>query len=381
MQKKILIAGGGLAGLTAAIHLSRQGFDVTIIEKNSYPHHKVCGEYISNEVLPYLDWLDANPLLHLDASNITHLEFSTASGKKINTQLPLGGFGISRFLLDEFLYNKAIQQGCKLIQDNITDISYNNDGFEVITSSGQNYAVAIVLGAFGKRSNLDIKLERNFINKKSPWLAVKQHYKGNFPDDMVGLYCFMGGYCGVSKVEDDTLNICYLTDFASFKKYKDIDEHRKKVLYKNPVLKEIFEQSTPIFDKPVTISQISFEDKKTVEDHIIMIGDTAGLINPLCGNGMAMAIHSAQLASDLITAFLQNEITRTEMEQQYTLQWNEHFMTRITMGKRIAKLLQQQRLTPLATMAFSIFPGLLKMIINKTHGHPIKVNAAHEYNA
>ncbi len=54
MQKNILITGGGLAGLTAAIHLSRQGFDVTIIEKNSYPHHKVCGEYIPMKCYPTL---------------------------------------------------------------------------------------------------------------------------------------------------------------------------------------------------------------------------------------------------------------------------------------------------------------------------------------
>ncbi|RZJ73742.1 MAG: FAD-binding oxidoreductase, partial [Flavobacterium sp.] len=46
IQTEILIIGGGLAGLTAALHLNKQGFDVTLIEKSAYPHHKVCGEYI-----------------------------------------------------------------------------------------------------------------------------------------------------------------------------------------------------------------------------------------------------------------------------------------------------------------------------------------------
>ena len=50
----VVIIGGGLAGLTCALHLSRKGVDVLLIEKNTYPHHKVCGEYVSNEVLPYL---------------------------------------------------------------------------------------------------------------------------------------------------------------------------------------------------------------------------------------------------------------------------------------------------------------------------------------
>ncbi|RYG21970.1 MAG: FAD-dependent oxidoreductase, partial [Chitinophagaceae bacterium] len=56
----VLIIGGGLAGLTAALHLQKGGLEVTLVEKNDFPSHKVCGEYISNEVLPYLKWLDVN---------------------------------------------------------------------------------------------------------------------------------------------------------------------------------------------------------------------------------------------------------------------------------------------------------------------------------
>ena len=57
---EVLIVGGGLAGLISAIHLSKNGFHVILIEKNEFPKHKVCGEYISNEVLDYLSWLEIN---------------------------------------------------------------------------------------------------------------------------------------------------------------------------------------------------------------------------------------------------------------------------------------------------------------------------------
>src|SRR6187402_3292667 len=99
---KVTIIGGGLAGLTAAIHLSKIGLQVTVIEKNEYPKHKVCGEYISNEVLPYLDWLGIN-ISELKPANISKIIFSTSSGKVINGNLPLGGFGISRYAFDEHL--------------------------------------------------------------------------------------------------------------------------------------------------------------------------------------------------------------------------------------------------------------------------------------
>lgn len=378
MQQKVLIIGGGLAGLTSAIHLRKQGFDVTLIEKDTYPHHKVCGEYISNEVLPYLQWLDADPMV-LNPAAITHLEFSIGSGKKFIAKLPLGGFGLSRYAFDKFLYDKAVENGCNIVTEQVMEVKYENSIFQVLAASGKIFSAGIVLAAYGKRSVLDIKMERNFINKKSPWLAVKEHYKGRHPEHIVGLHCFEGGYCGVSKTEGGAINICYLVAYDSFKKYKDIKEHKEQVLCKNPVLASIFKDCDSVFEKPLTISQISFERKDAVENHMLMIGDTAGLIHPLCGNGMAMAIHSAKLASEAVIAFANNKISRKEMEERYTKEWNHIFLTRIKTGKWIASLLQKPSSVKLASLALSMFPKLLNTVIKRTHGKPITAASAYEY--
>jgi len=141
------------------------------------------------------------------------------------------------------------------------------------------------------------------MKEKSHWLAVKAHYLGEFSNDLVGLHNFEGGYCGVSKVENDVINICYLVSYESFKKYKSIEDFQNQIVVKNPHLKLIFDDSKMLFEAPLTISQISFDKKAAVENHILMIGDTAGLIHPLCCNGMAMAIHNAQIATELIIDF------------------------------------------------------------------------------
>src|SRR6218665_1338466 len=158
----VLIVGGGLAGLCSAIHLSRLGYGVTLIEKNQYPVHKVCGEYISNEVLPYLRWLEADPQ-SLHPSDIQELTLSTIKGKSINARLPLGGFGISRFALDHFLQQKAVKSGCNIVQDKVIGI----EGNKVTTAANGTLSGRVVLGAYGKRSTLDKKLSRNFIKEKS----------------------------------------------------------------------------------------------------------------------------------------------------------------------------------------------------------------------
>ena len=372
-NSEIAIVGGGLAGLTAAIHLSKLGYSITLIEKNTYPKHKVCGEYVSNEVIPYLNWLGIHPKI-LQPTQIEQLHFSTKNGKSVHTMLPLGGFGISRYALDEYLSQIAIKNNCKILHETVNSIEFMADVFSIQLSNNKIIQAHIVLGAYGKRSHLDQKLERTFIQKKSPWLAVKGHFKVDFPNNLVGLHHFYGGYCGVSKVENNTVNICYLADYETFKQHKNIEEYQDNVVTKNPFLKEILEKATPIFEKPLTISQISFEQKKPVENHILMIGDSAGLIHPLCGNGMAMAIHSAKMACELIDDFLKKaEIDRRKLEEKYVREWNHNFRNRIRTGRWLANLLRQPILSQLILRLTIAFPFLLRAIIKSTHGHTIKV--------
>jgi len=367
----VIVIGGGLAGLTSALHLLRAGVRVVIIEKQSYPRHKVCGEYISNEILPYLQWLDADPAV-LQPAHIERVCISTATGKSIETGLPLGGFGISRYTLDNFLMQKVIAAGGILIEDTVTDVNYHQDNFTVSTALGSTLNARFVIGAYGKRSALDQQLLRDFSSVKSPWLAIKGHYQGNFPDGLVALHNFTGGYCGVSKVENNIINICYLVSYDTFKQFKNISIHQEQVLHRNPHLKAVLESCDPLFERPVSISQVSFAAKNKVDRHILMTGDTAGLIHPLCGNGMAMAIHSAKIASEQLLSYLSGEVSsRSELEAGYTKEWKKAFGKRMAAGKLLAAVFRKQQLAAAAMGGLVLFPALLPAIIKQTHGKPL----------
>jgi len=369
----VIIIGGGLAGLCNAIHLSKFGKSVLLIEKNSYPKHKVCGEYISNEVLPYLSFLGINPF-DFGAVKINNFQLSTTNNKLIFAKLPLGGFGISRYQLDFILSEKAKENGVIVLQDTVVSTRFNNDIFEVQTKDNESFYSKIAIGAFGKRSLLDVKLERDFIKKKSPYLGVKIHVKGKFDSNKVALHNFKGGYCGVSKVEKDVINLCYITNFSSFKKYKNIADFQENEVFKNEFLKAIFKQSIPIFDEPLSISQISFETKNPVENHMIMSGDSAGMIHPLCGNGMSMAIQSAQIASKLILNYLDGQIlSRKQLENEYISKWNKQFKWRLKAGHFIAMLFRNDKMANFLLQVVRRIPFLLPIIIKQTHGKPIKL--------
>ena len=368
----VIIVGGGLAGLTSAIHLSSRKKRVLLIEKNEYPKHKVCGEYISNEVLPYLNSLGINPI-NEGAKQITKVHISTTKSNLIKGELPLGGFGMSRYFLDNLLVKKARLNGVQILKDTVDSIHFKKDSFTITTKSSGVFQSKITIGAFGKRSSLDQKMKRKFIQKKSPYLAVKIHVKGVFPENLVALHNFKGGYCGVSKVEDNAINVCYITEYRSFKKHKNITDFQEQVVFKNEHLRKIFKESTPVFEKPLTISQVSFQTKNPVEDHVIMCGDTAGMIHPLCGNGMGMAISSARLASVRILQFLNGEIkTREGLEKQYLRDWNKEFKIRLKTGHFIAWLFRNQTISQIAYSILKRIPSLLPKMIKFTHGKQLR---------
>ncbi|MCH4823126.1 NAD(P)/FAD-dependent oxidoreductase [Gramella lutea] len=372
-KAQVIIIGGGLAGLTAAIHLSQHNLEVILIEKESYPHHKVCGEYLSSEVFPYLNSLEIN-LATFRPPEINHLEFSSISGNSISCELEMGGIGISRYSMDNYLFEKTKALGCKFIQATVTSVKFKNDHFMVFTQD-ENYSSEFVLGAFGKRSNLDKSLKRDFVENRSGWLAVKAHYKTksvDFPSNKVYLHNFKGGYCGLSKTELNTINVCYLATYSSFKEYRSTDDFREEVLMRNPHLREFFVTSEIAMARELSIGQVSFEKKSLIEDHILMLGDSAGLIHPLCGNGMAMAIHSAKIASEKILQFYSNEhFYRLDVEKSYKEEWRKEFAIRLRSGRILQRLLLNQTASEVSLKLINRIPGLLPQIIKRTHGKKV----------
>ena len=144
----------------------------------------------------------------------------------------------------------------------------------------------------------------------------------------------------------------------------------KSVLYKNPFLKTIFVNSEFIRKEPVTIAQVSFTKKRQVENHMLMVGDAAGMITPLCGNGMSMALHGSKLAADAIQLFLRHKITRQQMESSYAMEWRSLFARRLRIGRLIQRMFGRPWLTNIFIAILKPFPKLVAWLIRQTHGEP-----------
>jgi flavin-dependent dehydrogenase len=257
------------------------------------------------------------------------------------------------------------------IHSEARDFTYNSgsDLFEIKTSDNHQIESRYLIGAYGKRSRIDKDLDRGFINRRSPWVGVKYHLKYDVPADLITLHNFPGGYCGISQVEDGIINLCYLTSRENVLKSGDIPTMEKNILSRNPFLEQIFGEADFLFDKPLVINEISFEPKSTVENGMIMIGDSAGLIAPLCGNGMAMAMHAGKILSDIMIR--EPKLDRSALEMRYNRKWRSVFSSRLWMGRNLQKMFGKLRSSNGLVTLMKFQPRVARFLINKTHGKEI----------
>lgn len=362
----VCIAGGGLAGLSLAILLAKEQFKVLLIEKKSYPYHKVCGEYISNESYNFLINLGI-PLPDLNLPSIDQVTLTDIHQHVIKEKLTLGGFGISRFKLDNLLAKKAKELGV-IILENTQCNNYikQEEEYEINTSSGKFSSIMLVAG-FGRYAFGNFYKPRK---QKENWVGVKYHIQYEHTKNEIALHTFNNGYCGISEIENNISCLCYLVKASLLKSYNNsIRELEVHELFKNNFLKEIFTDATFLYDKPLAISNITFEPKRPVDDGVFYIGDSAGSIAPLTGNGMSNAMRSAHLLSIPLIQFLKGELDRNELENRYVKTWNKSFKLRIHKGKFIQYFFCQTQLTVLFIKLLSLMPNLKKLIIKKTHGN------------
>lgn len=362
------IIGGGVAGLCLAIQLAQLQHRVILFEKNTYPFHKVCGEYISNESRDFLERLGI-PLSTMNLPTINNLGISSPRGYMLDAKLALGGFGISRYNLDATLHALAKENDVTVLDNcKVHDVDGVEGYYEITTAAGQ-FLAKVVCGSYGKHS--PIFIDKTPVAAAPNYIGVKYHIKTSLSHDRIELHNFKGGYCGISKIEDDRYCLCYLTTTDSLKKHNnDIKQMEEAVIMRNPLLKKHFRDAEFLFTKPLVISKVTFNKKNTDSNGLFLLGDAAGAIAPLCGNGMSIGMRASVIAAAAISDYLSMRITMKEALLQYKRDWDKNFAVRIKAGYYLQQILGKNQLTDVSLKLLTHTPNLVQKIIKLTHGQP-----------
>jgi menaquinone-9 beta-reductase len=330
----VAIIGAGPAGSTLAALLAKRGVRVALFDRDVFPRDKLCGEFLSYDALPVLSPLGV--LDAIDAAGAPHIERCRVIGSKRTYEfaLPHPARGVSRMFFDDLLLRTAASNGAQRF-----------DG-QTVTSLEEVRATAIV-GAWGRWGRFDQQLRRAFVRDRSHRnFGFKRHYIAASPGhDSIDLYSFSRGYLGVNAVEGGITNICGLVHASRLTGHKGRwDSFIETIRAEERQLEALYATHEPAQDGYLSSEPVIFRARSAVEGGVFMIGDASGVIDPLTGNGMAMAIQSALLAAPMLLRLVETPAQRTEIEDEYRSAHHAFFAPRIAWSRVVAKLLSRPRL-------------------------------------
>jgi flavin-dependent dehydrogenase len=246
-------------------------------------------------------------------------------------------------LLDDALFRCAVASRAQSITAIATEVASDRVAFD-----GGEIRARVVAGAWGRWGRFDQQLRRAFVRDKSHRnFGFKRHYvrdEGRGTRGTIELYSFAHGYLGVNDVEDGITNICGLVHASRLEGHKGRwDSFVETIRAEEKPLDDLYARHTPAQDGFLSSEPVIFRARSAVEEGIFMIGDASGVIDPLTGNGMAMALQSALVAAPFIAAAL-NDGDRQRSENAYRERHAQLFGRRIAWSRRVAFLLSRPAL-------------------------------------
>jgi flavin-dependent dehydrogenase len=328
----VAIIGAGPAGSTLAALLARRGVSVALFDRDVFPRDKLCGEFLSYDALPILRPLGV--IDAIDAAGAPHIERCRVIGSRRTYEfaLPKAARGVSRMFFDDLLLRTAAASGAQRF-----------DG-QTITALDEIRAT-VTVGAWGRWGRFDQQLQRGFVRDRSHRnFGFKRHYTAATATSSIDLYSFRRGYLGVNAVEGGITNICGLVHASRLAGHKGRwDAFVETIRAEEPRLEQLYATHEPAQDGYLSSEPVIFRARSAVEGGVFMIGDASGVIDPLTGNGMAMAIQSALLAAPKILKLVAQPLRRTEIENEYRQAHHAFFAPRIAWSRGVAMLLSRPR--------------------------------------
>jgi len=297
----LIIVGAGPAGSACAITAARAGAKVLLLEKDRFPRHKVCGEFVSPESSRLLEQLlNGNPFQDKPQIHATHIFMERRS---VSMRISPAAQSIPRFELDAALAESARSSGMEVQEETAVRELRENHRFEIITPA-KTFTARAVVNATGRWSQLT---QRPAVPEK--WIGLKAHFYEVNPSPSVDLYFFDGGYCGVQPVGDDTVNACALVRSSAARSLEE-------VLVLHPFLARRSQHWKQLFPT-VTTSGLYFRKPQTDHNGMLLAGDAAGFIDPFAGDGISLALHSGALAAESLLPFFQSRGSLEQARRQY----------------------------------------------------------------
>jgi flavin-dependent dehydrogenase len=299
MGADALIVGGGLAGAALATALAAAGRSVVLLERETGPHDKVCGEFLSREAILYLEALGIDPAA-LGACRIHSVRLSAGAGVA-TVKLPFPALSLSRRALDDAVLRRAADAGADVrLGARVQSLDNAPGGWRARLAAGEPVAGTAAFLATGKH---DLRGWARPAGRQLDLIGFKMHLTLSPAQAAqlaghVELTLFRGGYAGLEPVEGGLANLCLLVRRS---RYAALGQHWEALLEAmrgdSALLAARLDGARPCWDRPLAISSIPYGYVRRTGDGLWRLGDQAAVIPSFAGDGMSIALHSARLAA------------------------------------------------------------------------------------
>ncbi len=319
-KTQVLIIGGGVSGASLAIRLSKQGLKVLVVEKDKFPRHKLCGEFVSPECLVHFESLGIlDSMQEIGGDSIYATTFFSEQGKSVSVPSEWffnganGALGISRSEMDFRLLQKAKKEGTEIFEESRVvglDVGKKRvKSVRVKNVDGKTFEIKadLIIDATGRARVLGKLIEKTGSTKtrksKIKHVAFKTHFENvKLKKGVCEIYFFRGGYGGLSYVENGVANHCFLMDSKIVREFKgDANRIFKEVVLQNKRAFKTMKNAEKKFNwLAVSVEKFGRQPSNDI-DNLISIGDASAFIDPFTGSGMLMALESSEILTSVIT--------------------------------------------------------------------------------
>lgn len=326
LKTEVLIIGAGVAGASLATRLTKRGFDVLVVEKDKFPRHKLCGEFVSPECLAHFDQIGVlDAVREIEGDVIHETRFVSERGRSLSVPSEWfsngksGALGISRAELDFRLMEKAREAGARVLEEErVVSISTGSNRVESVVvknRSGKRTEIKanLLVDATGRARVAGKLVERRTGSKARgrsiKHIAFKAHFENaRLEKGVCEIYFFKGGYGGLNYVEGGFANHCFIIESKTARQYGgDADRIMREVIFKNKSVRRALEGAQRKYNW-IAVSVEKFGRQTSLElENLVSIGDAHAFIDPFTGSGMLMALESSEMLAEAIQGFGINE--------------------------------------------------------------------------
>lgn len=351
-NERVIVVGAGPAGAATALALARASIPVMLIERSIFPRRKVCGEYLGMGAVRALDALGLGEQIRAFGSPLRGIRI-VAGRTRAELAFSDPAVGLARATLDNLILEAALRAGAELVTGRVEDVVER--GVVVRDASGERVELhgRFVVGADGVGSIVARKLGLTVRLPVRPRFAVGGHFRGlDGTSGCVEMHVNGKTYLAINPLGGEIANVMAVAPKDRLETWSRVMDFAAEA------------RTGP----RVAIGPLAHNVRRTIASGTILVGDAAGFISPFTGQGVFLALRSAERASSALIRAFADEAAEESALNAYDREHRAELAGRNRLGKTIDLLISVPFLGRRAARRLEASPALAAILLDAVGG-------------